>query len=100
MQGRSNLNRAVDGDIVAIELFADDQWSFPSEIVLQDEEVADADDIPEDEKVFTKQNISKAKEKIPTGKIVGIIRRKWRQYCGILQPGAIKEVRIYHFLST
>lgn len=22
---------------------------------------------------------------MPTGKIVGIIKRKWRQYCGILQ---------------
>lgn len=23
----------------------------------------------------------------PTGKVIGIIRRKWRQYCGILQAG-------------
>lgn len=98
MQGRSNLNRAVDGDLVAVELLPDEQWSFPSEIVLQDEAVADADDIPEDEKEFVKQNASKVKERIPTGKIVGIIRRKWRQYCGILQPGAIKEVRICHIL--
>lgn len=29
-------------------------------------------------------------EKQPTGIIVGIIRRKWRQYCGILQPNLIK----------
>ncbi|XP_014483626.1 PREDICTED: exosome complex exonuclease RRP44 [Dinoponera quadriceps] len=91
VQGRTNLNRAVDSDLVAVELLPDDQWSFPSEIVLQDEEVADADDIPEDEKEFAKQSVSKAKDKIPTGKIVGIIKRKWRQYCGILQPGAIKE---------
>lgn len=28
----------------------------------------------------------------PTGKIVGIIKRNWRQYCGILQPSALKEV--------
>lgn len=99
VQGRTNLNRAVDGDIVAVEFLPDDQWSSPSEIILQDEEVTDADDVPEDEKMFAKQNVSKVKEKIPTGKIVGIIRRKWRQYCGILQPGAIKEVRISYFLS-
>lgn len=92
MQGRINLNRAVDGDIVAIEILPDDQWSSPSEIVLQDEEtVDDADDISEDEKVLAKSSLTK--EKIPTGKIVGIIRRKWRQYCGILQPSPIKEVR-------
>lgn len=23
----------------------------------------------------------------PTGRVVGIVRRKWRQYCGILQAG-------------
>ncbi|XP_011146134.1 exosome complex exonuclease RRP44 [Harpegnathos saltator] len=91
VQGRTNLNRAIDGDIVAIELLPDNQWSSPSEIVLQDEEIADADDVPEDEKTFAKYSASKTKERIPTGKIVGIIRRKWRQYCGILQPSAIKE---------
>lgn len=93
MQGRSHLNRAVDGDIVAVEMLPNDQWSSPSEIVLQDEKGADAEDV-EDEKIFSKQSSSKAQEKIPTGKIVGIIRRKWRQYCGILQLSAIKGVRI------
>jgi len=29
---------------------------------------------------------------MPTGHIVGIIRRKWRQYCGILQQNQIKGV--------
>ncbi|XP_011864697.1 PREDICTED: exosome complex exonuclease RRP44 [Vollenhovia emeryi] len=89
VQGRSHLNRAVDGDIVAIEILPDDQWSSPSEIVLQDEQGADADEVTEDEKILRKQK-PKAQELIPTGKIVGIIRRKWRQYCGILQPSAIK----------
>lgn len=32
------------------------------------------------------------KEKTPTGKIVGIIRRKWRQYCGILQDNILQNV--------
>ncbi|XP_020278161.1 exosome complex exonuclease RRP44 [Pseudomyrmex gracilis] len=90
VQGRTNLNRAVDGDIVAVEILPDDQWSSPSEIVLQDEEEADVDDVTEDEKVLSKKSSSKMEDKIPTGKIVGIIRRKWRQYCGILKPSAIK----------
>lgn len=34
-------------------------------------------------------------EKSPTGKIVGIIRRNWRQYCGILQFNNIEGVRVY-----
>lgn len=31
-------------------------------------------------------------ELTPTGKIVGIIRRKWRQYCGILQENVLPNV--------
>lgn len=103
MQGRTNLNRAVDGDIVAIEILPDNQWSAPSEIVLQDEEntddADDADDVTKDEKVLAKASSLKTKEKVPTGKIVGIIRRKWRQYCGILQPSPIKGVRICHIVT-
>ncbi|XP_034175685.2 exosome complex exonuclease RRP44-like protein Dis3 [Osmia lignaria lignaria] len=89
IQGRSNLNRAVDGDTVALELLAEDQWSSPSDIVLQDEE-ADVDDVIETEKVLDKINSSNKMQKTPTGKIVGIIRRNWRQYCGILQPSNIE----------
>jgi len=31
----------------------------------------------------------------PTGQVVGIIKRNWRQYCGILQKSAIKEVHAH-----
>jgi len=100
VQGRAHLNRAVDGDIVAVEMLPDDKWSSPSEIVLEDEENTDAGDNAEDEeKALRKQSSSKMQEKIPTGKIVGIIRRKWRQYCGILQPSAIKTVKIFYVMT-
>ncbi|XP_035719355.1 exosome complex exonuclease RRP44-like isoform X1 [Vespa mandarinia] len=87
VQGRMGLNRAIDGDIVAIELLPEDQWSTPSDIVLQDE---DEMDILDDEKELNDPCIVKETERTPTGKIVGIIRRKWRQYCGILQPSIIQ----------
>lgn len=32
------LNRAVDGDIVAVKLLPQEDWSVPSDLVLQDEE--------------------------------------------------------------
>lgn len=32
------LNRAVDGDIVAVKLLPEEEWSVPSDMVLQDEE--------------------------------------------------------------
>ena len=42
-----------------------------------------------------------AEERTPTGKIVGIIRRKWRQYCGILQENPLAyvgncSVQVFH----
>lgn len=43
--------------------------------------------------------VDKSDEEVkPTGKVVGIIRRKWRQYCGILMPSkfpGIYDVPIY-----
>lgn len=41
IQGRSELNRAVDGDVVAVELLPENMWSAPSEIVLLDDEIED-----------------------------------------------------------
>jgi exosome complex exonuclease DIS3/RRP44 len=32
------LNRAVDGDIVAVNLLPKEEWSVPSAMVLQDED--------------------------------------------------------------
>uniref|UniRef100_A0A0C9QLM3 Protein DIS3 homolog n=1 Tax=Fopius arisanus TaxID=64838 RepID=A0A0C9QLM3_9HYME len=89
VQGRVGLNRAVDGDVVALELLPKDQWTAPSDIVLQDEEEEDPGDVIDEEEIVQKP--TKEVERTPTGKIVGIIRRKWRQYCGILQPNAVKE---------
>lgn len=88
MQGRAGLNRAVDGDTVAVRLLSEDEWVCPSEIILEDE--GEGDDIVDD--VATKEDeLKKATKKKsgakPTGRVVGIIRRKWRQYCGILQGG-------------
>lgn len=33
----------------------------------------------------------KGSDRQPTGRIVGIIRRKWRQYCGILLPSVLSD---------
>lgn len=30
----------------------------------------------------------------PTGKVVGIIKRNWRPFCGMLNVSQIKEVRV------
>lgn len=102
MQGREGLNRAVDGDIVALRLLPEDQWSCPSEIVLEDVG-EDPGDIIEDESIILESDGKKKKIKkedlTPTGIIVGIIRRKWRQYCGILQPSILKGMNLINYVT-
>ncbi|KAF2906133.1 hypothetical protein ILUMI_00049 [Ignelater luminosus] len=87
LQGRSGQNRAVDGDIVAIELLNQNEWVAPSEMILEDESIADTsleDALKKEDELKTVTHKKKGDVK-PTGRVVGIIRRKWRQYCGILQ---------------
>lgn len=97
LQGHDGLNRAVDGDIVAIELFDTDKWKAPSDMVLQDDQ-EDPGDVLDQVKLDTAA--SDLAERTPTGKIVGIIRRKWRQYCGILQVNPIAGSTRHIFLPA
>lgn len=86
IQGRESLNRAVDGDVVAIRLLPEEKWSAPSEVILQDDENDPGDVLEEENEILS---VKADVEKTPTGVIVGIIRRKWRQYCGILQMNQV-----------
>lgn len=36
MQGRESLNRAINGDIVAVRLFPESEWSAPANLVIED----------------------------------------------------------------
>lgn len=99
IQGRESLNRAVDGDIVAIEILPEEQWSAPSEIILQEDENDPGDVLEEETELLPQKKVSNV-EKNPTGRIVGIIRRKWRQYCGILQQHPIKGSSRHIFIPA
>lgn len=101
LQGREALNRAVDGDVVCVELLPEAEWKAPSEIVLEDKAEDPSDDSIKDEE--TEKLLSESvnqKEKQPTGKIVGIIKRKWRQYCGIIQPNILKGAARHIFIPA
>uniref|UniRef100_A0A8C0IF32 Exosome complex exonuclease RRP44 n=1 Tax=Bubo bubo TaxID=30461 RepID=A0A8C0IF32_BUBBB len=97
IQGLKHLNRAVHEDIVAVELLAKDEWVAPSSVVLQDDG-QNEDDIENEEE---KENILKTsvnKDMLrPTGKVVGIIKRNWRPFCGMLSKSQIKEARRHLF---
>lgn len=86
LQGHLGINRAVDGDIVAIEILPRDQWSRPSDIVLEDKQEDPGDNLEEEAELLKAVKAIESEDVTPTGKVVGIIRRKWRQYCGILVP--------------
>lgn len=89
LQGLRNLNRAMHEDIVAVQLLEKENWVAPSAVVLQDDgENEDIEFVDEKEKML--KNIEKSNAK-PSGRVVGIIKRNWRPYCGMLSKSQIKE---------
>ncbi|KAI0282541.1 hypothetical protein BGY98DRAFT_954568 [Russula aff. rugulosa BPL654] len=89
--GRGNMNRAVQGDIVVVEVFSEQEWKAPTEEVIDQDSTLKNDDAEEsdeegervivDEKALRTEPSSRPiTEKQPTGRIVGIIKRNWRAY--------------------
>ncbi|KAG6861108.1 hypothetical protein C0995_003837 [Termitomyces sp. Mi166 len=90
--GRENMNRAVNGDIVVVEVFSESEWKAPAdEVIDQDstlknddaENSGDEGDNEEDHFVRHEKQAEHTKrtaEKQPTGRIVGVIKRNWRAY--------------------
>nr|XP_018628165.1 exosome complex exonuclease RRP44 homolog A isoform X2 [Nicotiana tomentosiformis] len=91
--GRANMNRAFDGDIVAVELLPQEQWQEEKSLALADEDEEEdvhlapnsADDAP---RVLNQGQTAseEMKPSRPTGRVVGIIKRNWHSYCGSLEP--------------
>ncbi|XP_020848099.1 exosome complex exonuclease RRP44 [Phascolarctos cinereus] len=97
LQGLRNLNRAVHEDIVAVELLPKSQWVAPSSVVLQDEGQNGDDVEDEEEKENTLKTAINEKMLRPSGRVVGIIKRNWRPFCGMLSKSDIKESRRHLF---
>ncbi|XP_063068491.1 exosome complex exonuclease RRP44 [Engraulis encrasicolus] len=98
LQGLAQLNRAVHQDVVAVELLSREQWVAPSAVVLQDDgpKGEDDEDEEEEEKKLQPKKSAQAARK-PTGRVVGIIKRNWRPYCGMLTVSLIKEATRHLF---
>ncbi|KIK00978.1 hypothetical protein K443DRAFT_678766 [Laccaria amethystina LaAM-08-1] len=91
--GRENMNRAVQGDVVVVEVFDKKEWKAPADEVV-DQDAALKNDDAEDsgdegegegnETVAREKNLleleKRSSEKQPTGRIVGVIKRNWRAY--------------------
>lgn len=91
IQGLQNLNRAVHQDVVAVHLLPRNQWVAPSSVMLQDEGKAKDDDVEEDDEEKALRVSAAESTRKPTGKVVGIIKRSWRPFCGMLTTSQIKE---------
>ncbi len=102
ISGIANINRAIDSDIVVIELLPKEKWTKPSTILRIDESPSDVrpadgealsgkEEEDEGENSNTNNNSnsnSDSKEnenKRPSGKVVGIIKKNWKPYCGKIE---------------
>ncbi|CAH1267033.1 DIS3 [Branchiostoma lanceolatum] len=94
IQGHAHLNRSVNEDAVAVEMLPEDQWKCPSSMVLQDK---DGDEETSEPDLGSPKVRSNA---IPSGRVVGVIKRNWRPYCGVLQPSGIKEATRHLFMPA
>jgi len=97
--GRENSNRAISGDVVVVEILPKPQWKAPStkiveEDTLNKDENADVEE-GDGEAVVTERERRALQEEVkntqgkntegrpqPTARVVGIIKRNWRQYVG------------------
>ncbi|KAJ0402400.1 hypothetical protein P43SY_004109 [Pythium insidiosum] len=101
IQGREHVNRAMDGDVVAIQLLPKAQWrspsdSFVSQALAEAQEEDEQDQDQDDAAAVAEPTISPQQAELvqseqaltlkPTGKVVGIVQRNWRKYCGSLEP--------------
>ncbi|THH07194.1 hypothetical protein EW145_g3547 [Phellinidium pouzarii] len=95
--GRENMNRAVQGDVVVVEVFDEKEWKAPGDAVVEQASTQRNDDPDEseeednDDTAFTEKreqstleresaHAKPLPEKQPTGRIVGVIKRTWRAY--------------------
>ena len=106
IQGRENSNRAVSGDVVVVEVLPKSEWKAPSSKVIQEDEVnknENADNEDESEGIVTEQERRALQEEVkkthsaglenqprPTCRVVGIIKRNWRQYVGHIDRDSVR----------
>lgn len=98
VHGLQDMNRAINGDTVAVLLFPNNQWRAPEgrfRIKDLDEVGQNAENLEGDSDEETNQ---KSAAVVPTGRIVGIIKRSLKHYCGILEPPSNKSKIITKYL--
>ena len=96
LQGLEAMNRAVDGDSVAVEL--EEARLAPAEVVLEDDGYDPGDTLDKANNLI--KSAVKSREDQVSGRVVGILKRKWRQYCGMLQPNPVTGSNRHIFVAA
>lgn len=106
--GRENSNRAVSGDVVVVEVLPKLQWKAPSTKIVEEDlinknENADADEgesvVTEQERRALQEEVKKTQGKVsegrpqPTARVVGVLKRNWRQYVGHVDSSSISTAK-------
>lgn len=94
LSGRKALSRAVHDDIVVFELLPKSEWKKLETSAIIDEDGADEGDLVENNSMEVEKQEDKLEigpNDIPYGKIVGILKRNWRPYCGVIDSQKIKS---------
>ena len=88
--GRENINRAVHGDVVAIEVLPEEEWRGTSDTIVEEgditkEENADDEDQEVENDIDAREKrLLKPEKKVSnkgvqvTAKVVGMVKRNWR----------------------
>ncbi|KAG4304765.1 hypothetical protein PORY_001818 [Pneumocystis oryctolagi] len=103
--GKENINRAIQDDIVVVELLQKEYWRVPASKIIEQEtltkdENAEADDSEEvitqkdQQEIIDEYQVSKNEEidadkVFPAAKVVGIIKRNWKTYVGQIDPKSV-----------
>ncbi|KAJ8307659.1 hypothetical protein KUTeg_014786 [Tegillarca granosa] len=75
IHGKSSRNRAIHGDLVVVELLPRSEWRGRSLVIKEEkQEKEDAEENDDTEEMEESSNV------MPTGQVVGIVQRQWREY--------------------
>jgi len=91
--GRESINRAVHGDVVAIEILPESEWRGTTDTIIEERDVTSVENADTDEENnqienevdarehdILKSNTTRGQSLQVTAKVVGIIKRNWRTY--------------------
>ncbi|PWN47632.1 RNB-domain-containing protein [Violaceomyces palustris] len=110
--GREAMNRAVDGDVVAVTILPKEEWKAAADEVIEadsalknddaeasDDEGENSGDVDREEARLARKEArdaelaakSRTSEPQPTGKVVGIVRRNWRSYVAHVDVSSVHD---------